>query len=103
MWINVDEGEENCLGFGYKVNLQASLHTAMMIFLLMKQYVGKKNDAYLPSFKLMISTLKITDGDNFFKQRDVKKGDRRCIRGQHQWRKDRFAAIFFILRSDKST
>ena len=49
-------------GIDTKINLRVSLHAAMIIFLLLKQYSNNKNDAYLTRFKSGIQTLIITGG-----------------------------------------
>jgi len=49
-------------GIDTQINLRVSLHAAMIIFLLLKQYSNETNDAYLTRFKSAIHALIIVGG-----------------------------------------
>ena len=51
-------------GLDTKVNLRVSLHTAMLNYMLMKQYPNEANDTYLTQFKSMVETLKLAGGEH---------------------------------------
>ena len=79
-------------------------HTAIMNFVLMKQYAGETNDAYLTRFKSMISTLNIAGGEHIFVSKQMlKKELKNATNDKINEGRDRFAAICFILRRDEST
>ena len=62
-WI-IEKVKTIVLGLDTKVNKRVSMHSAMMSFMLMKQYDNEANDAYLTRFKSMVKTLKIAGGEH---------------------------------------
>ena len=58
------EDQDHFLGLDTKVNKRVTMHSAMMSFMLMKQYENETNDTYLSHFKSMVQTLKTAGGEH---------------------------------------
>ena len=91
-------------GLDTKTNLQVSLHTAILNFMLMKKYDGELNYTYLTRFKSMISTLKIADGDHIFVSKEmIKRELKDTTNDKINEERGYFVATCFILRTNEST
>ena len=60
-WI-IDKVKIIVLGLYTKVNKRVTMHSAIMSFMLIKQYDNETNAAYLTRFKSMVQTLVIVGG-----------------------------------------
>ena len=88
-------------GLDTKVNLRVSLHTAMLNYMLMKQYSNETNDTYLTRFKGMTETLKLAGGDHILVSETLLgKKIEDATKAEIYAEKQKFMAICFILRSD---
>ena len=62
-WI-IEKVKTIILGLDTKINKIVTMHSAIMSFMLMKQYENKTNAAYLTRSKSMVQTLSIAGGDH---------------------------------------
>ena len=89
-------------GLDTKVNLRVSLHTALMNFMLMKQFGDESNDAYLSRFKSMVETLKLAGGEHvLISPKLLGKDVHVATQDERKEEKEHFMAICFIVRSDE--
>ena len=88
-------------GLDTKVNLRVSLHTAMLNYMLMKQYPNETNDTYLTRFRLMTETLKLAGGGHILVSETLlEKKIEDATPSEIDAEKEKFMAVCFILRSD---
>ena len=60
-WI-LEKVKKIVSGLDTKVYLRVSCHTALIDYMLLKQYINETNDSYLSRFKSMVQVLKIAGG-----------------------------------------
>ena len=90
-------------GLDTKVNLRVSLHTAILNYMLLKQFQYESNDAYLTRFKSMIQTLKIAGGEHILVSTTIMgKALKDATAAEVNEEKEQFMAACFILRSDET-
>ena len=90
-------------GLDTKVNLRVSLHTAILNYMLLKQFQYESNDAYLTRFKSMVQTLKIAGGEhNLVSTKIMGKALKDATVAEVNEEKEQFMAACYILRSDEN-
>ena len=90
-------------GVDTKASPRLSLHTALLSFLLLKQYGNESNDAYLTRFKSSCETLILAGGAHIFvSEQMMNKKIADATTKELVEEKEKMKAIFFILRSDES-
>ena len=90
-------------GLDTKVNLRVSLHATIINFMLTKQQPHESNNAYLTRFKSMSRTLAIAGGEHILVSDEMLgKNIGTATADEVKDEKERFLAIYFILRSDEN-
>ena len=89
-------------GLDTKVNLRVSMHTALLNFMLLRQFSDESNDAYLIRFKSMVETLKIAGGEHVLVSPTLMgKTIDAATDEEIKDEKDHFLAITYVVRSDE--
>ena len=101
-WI-IEKVKTIVLGLDTKVNKRVTMHSAMMSFMLMKQYDNEANDAYLTRFKSMIQTLKIAGGEHVLVSKVMLgKELAESTDDEIDNEREKFLAMCFVLRSNET-
>ena len=92
------------LGLDTKVNKRVIMDSAMMSFMLMKQYYNESNNAYLLRFKSMVQTLKLSGGKHILVSRGMLGTNvLDASKDKSESKREKLLAMFFILWSHKTT
>ena len=86
-----------------KANPNLNLHEKMIIFLTKKQGQTESDDNYLSRFNSRLENMNVSGGSHVLcSPKIIGKELSQCTTAEINGDKDRFKAIFFILRADKS-
>ena len=90
-------------GIDTKISPRVSLHTALLSFPFLKQYVKESNDAHLTRFKSSCGTLILAGGGHIFlSEQMMKKKVAESTENELAEQKDKMTALFFVLRTDEN-
>ena len=89
-------------GLDTKVKLRVSLHTAIMSYMLLRQYNDESNVTYLTRFKSVVETLKVAGGEHILVSPKIMGKELSATSSSEvEDEKQRFMAVYFILRCDE--